>query len=147
MKTILLVHGPNLNWLGRRAAKHYGRLSLAQIETLVRREAKKFGLKVLAFQSNHEGALIDFLQERAKGACGIVINPGALAHYSYALYDALLDAGLPAVEVHLSDIGSREAWRKKSVTAAACQAVIAGKKEKGYAQAVKKLAELINFQL
>lgn len=144
MKTILLIHGPNLNMLGKREVKHYGRLTLAQIQSLVRREAKKFGLRLLLFQSNHEGALIDFLQKNSKAACGIIINPGAFAHYSYALHDALIDARLPAIEVHLSDISSREAFRKKSITAAACAGMISGKKQKGYLEAVATLSRIIN---
>jgi 3-dehydroquinate dehydratase-2 len=147
MKTILLIHGPNLNLLGQRDHKFYGSLTLKQLENLVKRQAGKLKLAVKTFQSNHEGALIDFLQKNAASACGIIINPGALAHYSFALHDALLDAGLPAVEVHLSDISKREAWRRKSVISAACAKVIAGKKERGYVQALGVLKKIIDKQL
>jgi len=139
MKTILLIHGPNLNRLGARDASHYGSLTLSDIEGLVEKDAKALGLNVKAFQSNHEGHLIDFLQKESDNAAGIIINPGALTHYSYALHDALLDTRLPCVEVHLSDIKSREAWRQNSVTAPACIAQISGKKEKGYIEALKLL--------
>lgn len=139
MKTILLIHGPNLNRLGARSAVHYGGKSLADIEALVEEAAEKLGYSVKAFQSNHEGALIDFLQAESQSAAGIIINPGALTHYSYALHDALADASIPAVEVHLSDIASREAWRRVSVTAPACVAQIMGKKEAGYTEAVEVL--------
>jgi 3-dehydroquinate dehydratase-2 len=141
MKIILLIHGPNLNFLGRRDASNYGDLTLPKLETLVKKEAKKLGFVVKCFQSNHEGELIDFIQKNAESAKGIIINPGAFTHYSFALHDALLDAQLPAVEVHLSDIKKREAWRKSSVTAAACIAQLCGKKEKGYLDALKILAK------
>ena len=139
MARILLVHGPNLNLLGTRDAAQYGSTSLSDIEANVRDEAKKSGHEIKAFQSNHEGALIDFLQKESEGAAGIIINPGALTHYSYALHDALIDTGLPAVEVHLSDISSREEWRRKSVTAPACIEQISGKKEAGYIEALHLL--------
>jgi 3-dehydroquinate dehydratase type II len=141
MKIILLIHGPNLNFLGRRDASNYGDLTLPKLETLVKKEAKKLGFVVKCFQSNHEGELIDFIQKNAESAKGIIINPGAFTHYSFALHDALLDAQLPAVEVHLSDIKKREAWRKSSVTAPACIAQLCGKKEKGYLDALKILAK------
>jgi len=144
MEAILLIHGPNLNLLGARDEKQYGSLTLAALEKLVADEAAKSGLEVKAFQSNHEGALIDWLQKESPGASGIIINAGALTHYSYALHDALVDAGLPAVEVHLSDINAREEWRKRSVTAPACISMIAGKKEKGYIEAVQKLAQVLS---
>lgn len=138
MKTILLIHGPNLNLLGKRDAEQYGSMTLAELEEFVAAEAKNHGCEIKPYQSNHEGALIDFLQEN-RDADGIIINPGALTHYSYALYDALLDTGLPAIEVHLSDVESREEFRKISVTAPACKAVISGKKEEGYKEAVEVL--------
>ena len=143
MATVLLIHGPNLNVLGRRDTEHYGKATLAGIEALVKDAAKKLGYDMLAFQSNHEGAIIDFIQKESPKAAGIIINPGALTHYSYALYDALRDAALPAVEVHLSDINSREPWRKVSVTAPACIAQISGKKEAGYIEAL----EILNKKL
>ncbi|OGG73362.1 3-dehydroquinate dehydratase [Candidatus Kaiserbacteria bacterium RIFCSPLOWO2_01_FULL_54_20] len=139
MNTILLIHGPNLNMLGERDKEHYGPLTLSDIETLVASEAKKAGFECKAFQSNHEGALIDFLQKESPNAAGIIVNPGALTHYSYALHDALVDTGLPAIEVHLSDINAREEWRRISVTAPACTGVVSGKKEKGYVEALTLL--------
>ncbi|MDO8561343.1 MAG: type II 3-dehydroquinate dehydratase [bacterium] len=141
MATLLLIHGPNLNRLGKRDASNYGAKTLADIEAEVADEAKKIGYTVKSFQSNHEGALIDFLQSESANAAGIIINPGALTHYSYALYDALVDTGLPSVEVHLSDISSREAWRKISVTLPACIAQVSGKKEAGYIEALGILHE------
>lgn len=140
-KKILLVHGPNLNILGRRDRKHYGSLTLTEIEKLVAKEAEKFGCETENYQSNHEGAIIDWLQEKSRQASAIIINPGAFTHYSYALHDALLDTGLPCVEVHLSDVNNREDWRKISVIGPACVARISGKKEKGYIEAVRLLVE------
>ena len=141
MSTILLIHGPNLNQLGKRDTELYGSKTLADIEALVADEARKLGYVVEAFQSNHEGALIDFLQQKSSGAVGIIVNPGALTHYSYALHDALVDTTLPAVEVHLSDISSRESWRRVSVIAPACMLQVSGKKDLGYAEAVIALHE------
>lgn len=138
-KVILLVHGPNLNLLGAREKVHYGGKTLADIETLVSEEAEKEDFKIKAFQSNHEGALIDFLQKEIAEAAGVIINPGALTHYGYALHDALVDTKLPCVEVHLSDVNAREAWRSVSVTAPACIAQISGKKEQGYLEALSLL--------
>lgn len=146
MKNILLIHGSNLNLLGKRDVKQYGSVTLAELETLVSNEAKKHGLEVLSFQSNHEGALIDFIQTKAKEAVGIIINPGALTHYSYALHDALVDAQLPAIEVHLTNINNREEWRKISVTAPACVAQIMGKKEEGYVEAVQTLHQHLSIK-
>lgn len=142
MKTLLLIHGPNLNLLGKRDRNHYGSLTLKALEIEVKKKAKSVGFAIKAFQSNHEGALIDFLQKHATLSTGIIINPGALTHYSYALYDALLDAKLPAVEVHLSKVNNREAWRKTSVTAPACKKIISGKKLQGYLEAVDYLTRI-----
>lgn len=139
MPAILLIHGPNLNLLGRRDKTQYGAKTLLDLEKLVNEEALNFGFTIKPFQSNHEGALIDFIQAESINAQGIIINPGALTHYSYALRDAIYDARIPCVEVHLSDISSREDWRKISVTAEVCVAQIMGKAEAGYAEAVRVL--------
>ena len=140
-KNLLLVHGANLNALGRRDPLQYGALSLSDLEALTRVEAAKYGVDVIAFQSNHEGALIDFLQ--AQSAIGIIINPGAFSHYSYALHDALVDTQLPVIEVHLSNVKQREAWRAHSVIAPACVQVIFGKKQLGYLEAVQQLMQYL----
>src|SRR5580704_17044340 len=132
MPKLLLLHGINLNMLGKREKSHYGNLNLENIEHITIAEAAKSGFVVTSYQSNHEGNLIDKLQSEADNCQGIIINPGAFAHYSYGLHDALLDTKLPAIEVHLSDISEREEWRKKSVTADACIKLIKGKKELGY---------------
>ena len=139
MNTLLLIHGANLNFLGRRDSNHYGYLTLQNIEELTMIEAKKYDFQLIGYQSNHEGSLIDKLQEESSHCVGIIINPGAFTHYSYALHDALLDTQLPVVEVHLSDISQRESWRRTSVTAPACIKLISGKKEEGYREAVRVL--------
>lgn len=141
---LLLIHGPNLNLLGRRDSKQYGTHSLKDIETLVKNEAGLYGYDVVAIQSNHEGVLIDWIQTNAENARGIIINPGALTHYSYALHDAILDARIPCIEVHLSDTAAREEWRKKSVISPACIGTISGKKEQGYKEALFLLLKKIN---
>lgn len=144
MTTILVIHGPNLNMLGKRDRNIYGNLSLTQINSLIYQTAKELGVKLVFFQSNHEGELIDFLQkESSRKSDGILINPGALTHYGYSLQDALADTNLPIVEVHLSDINNREGFRKIDVLEGIIVAKIAGLKEKGYLLGLKKLVDYI----
>ncbi|MBN1781295.1 type II 3-dehydroquinate dehydratase [bacterium] len=136
---ILVIHGPNLNLLGEREPEIYGDMTLEQLNLEITQYAWKKGIQVECFQSNHEGAIIDFIHENRKSADGIIINPGALTHYSYALHDALKSVDVPAVEVHLSDIHSREDFRSISVTAPACIAQISGKGKMGYLEAIATL--------
>lgn len=143
-KKLLLLHGPNLNLLGKRDHTLYGSLTLAEIEAMSREEAARKGFQLLTFQSNHEGALLDYLQQESSQSVGIIINPGALTHYSYALHDALLDTKLPIVEVHLSAISQREKWRSHSVIKPICIKFIAGKKAAGYNEAIQFLATYIH---
>ncbi len=136
---ILLVNGPNLNLLGEREPEIYGRTTLHEIERLVRDACAGWNVEVKTFQSNHEGALLDFLQEHRTKARGIIINAGAYTHTSYALHDCLKALPVPAVEVHISNIHSREAFRRESVIAPACRGQIVGLGIRGYILAAEWL--------
>jgi len=124
---ILVLHGPNLNLLGTREPGIYGRVSLAEVDRAIDRHATSRGTRVVCRQSNHEGELVDWIQSAKKeGFAAIVINPGALSHYSIALRDAVASAPLPVVEVHLSNIHAREEFRRHSVVAPAAAGQISG---------------------
>jgi 3-dehydroquinate dehydratase II len=131
---ILLLNGPNLGTLGRREPEIYGTTTLAEIVESARAHALERGSLLEAFQSNHEGALIDRLEQLDFDA--IVCNFGALSHTSYALHDALRNTGRPVVEVHISDIATREPWRRISVTAPATQHQVIGRGWRGYLEAI-----------
>jgi len=136
---ILLINGPNLNLLGMREPGIYGSDTLAEIEARLQEYAAGRGAELQTFQSNHEGTLIDLLHEHRRWAEGIVINPGALTHYSYALRDAIAAVGIPAVEVHLSDIHSREPFRQVSVIKDVCIAQLVGKGLGSYLEGIELL--------
>lgn len=133
---ITVINGPNLNMLGCREPEIYGEKSYEELEKFIEDYAEKKGVEAIVLQSNGEGEIIDFIQYAQNTCDGIIINPCAYTHYSYAIYDALKMAEIPCVEVHLSDITKREEFRKVSVTAPACDLQIYGKGFSGYADAV-----------
>lgn len=137
---ILVVHGPNLNLLGKRIKEIYGDKTLEEINRLLRQLATELGVELVTFQSNSEGALIDFIQKESPAANGIIINPGALTHYGFSLRDALADTNLPVVEVHLSNIYAREEFRQRSVIAPVARGQISGLGWRGYMAALRTLA-------
>jgi len=138
-----VMHGVNLDQLGRRDPTHYGGLTFEQLELQISDAAGELGLKTRFFQTNHEGDFVEHLHRLEGLADAIVLNPGAWTHYSYAIRDALELASLPAVEVHLSDVDSREPWRRQSVISELCFARVAGKGPDGYREALERVrAEL-----
>jgi 3-dehydroquinate dehydratase-2 len=141
---ILLVHGPNLNWLGRREPEIYGTSTLDDIEAQLGAVARRWAdVELECYQSNSEGALIDYLQARAADASGVVINPGGLAHTSIVLRDAVAALPVPVVEVHLTNIHTREPFRRRSLLAGACRGIISGLGTFGYEAALEYLARTL----
>jgi 3-dehydroquinate dehydratase II len=136
---ILLLNGPNLNLLGEREPEIYGKTTLAELEQMVAARATALGHPIRAFQSNHEGALIDELHQQRQWAGGVIFNPGAFTHTSYALRDAIAATRLRVVEVHLSDITRREPWRRISVLEEVCAHRVVGKGVAGYLEALEWL--------
>jgi 3-dehydroquinate dehydratase-2 len=136
-----VMHGVNLDQLGRRDPAHYGRVTLEELELRISGDARELGLEVRFFQTNHEGKFVEHLHRLEGLADAIVLNPGAWTHYSYAIRDALELTGLPAVEVHLSDVDAREPWRRQSVISELCLARVSGKGPDGYRDALERLRE------
>ncbi len=141
--TILLLNGPNLNLLGSRQPEIYGRQTLADIEQACRRHAQELGLAVDFRQSNHEGELVDWIQQARGRQAGIIINPGAYSHTSIALLDALLAVEMPVIEVHLSNIHQREEYRRHSYVSQAAKGVICGFASHGYILALDAIKCLL----
>ena len=140
---ILVLHGPNLNLLGEREPETYGSMTLKQLDAALRAHARKLKARLKIFQSNHEGELIDLIHRHRRWAEGLVFNPGAYTHYSYALRDAVAAARIPTVEAHLSNIKKREPFRRVSVIAPVCVAQISGKGLGSYLEAMDRLARLL----
>ena len=136
-----VMHGVNLDQLGRRDPEHYGTLSYEELERLIEERAGELGLVTRFFQTNHEGDFVEHLHRLEGLADAIILNPGSWTHYSYAIHDALEMTGLPAVEVHLSDVDSREEWRRKSVIRDLCIGRVAGKGPEGYRDALELIRD------
>jgi 3-dehydroquinate dehydratase-2 len=140
---VYVLNGPNLNLLGLREPEIYGRATLGDIEKAVAARAKSHGLDIVFRQSNHEGALVDWIQEARTKACGVIINPGAYSHTSIAIFDAFKALDKPIVEVHLSNPHRREAFRHRDYVSQVAKGVIVGLGMSGYVFAVDAMAELI----
>lgn len=143
---VVILNGPNLNMLGTREPEIYGTMTLADIEAACRAHADGLGLTVECRQSNHEGELVDWIQRAGRESSGIIINPGAYTHTSVAILDALMAAGLPIIEVHLSNIHAREAFRRHSYVSRAARGVICGFGARGYLMALDGLADMISAE-
>jgi 3-dehydroquinate dehydratase II len=142
MKTrVEVIHGVNFDVLGRRSADHYGGLTLTELEVKVQGFARELGLEASFYQSNHEGEYCEFLHRAGESSDGVVLNPGAWTHYSWAIRDALEVAALPAVEVHLSAVDEREEWRRLSVIRDLCLGCVQGRGVDGYREALEMLKE------
>lgn len=143
MKKILIINGPNLNLLGVREPDMYGKIMYNTLIDELIEYGKQYNLEIICFQSNHEGVIIDKIQQ-ARDACnGIVMNPGAFTHYSYAIRDAIASTGIPVVEVHISNIYKREEFRHQSVLASVCIGQISGLGIYGYRAAILYFYELL----
>ena len=134
---LLVIHGPNLNLLGEREPEIYGNKTLQQIDVRIAEEAAALGVHVRMMQSNHEGQIIDALHEARENTSAVIINPGAYTHYSYAIADAIMAIAIPVIEVHLSNIYAREAFRRTSVIAPVCAGTIAGFGAESYVLALR----------
>ncbi len=146
VKSILILHGPNLNLLGQREPEVYGRLTLAEIDQRLQDAALKMGLEVRSYQSNYEGGLIDALQASVEWASGVIFNPGGYTHTSVALRDAVAAIDLPVIEVHLSNIYAREEFRQTSLIAQVCLGKITGFGWRSYLLGLMALAEILKEQ-
>ena len=140
---VSVLHGVNLDVLGRRPSAHYGHLGLTDLEVKVKHFASELDLDVAFSQTNHEGEYCEFLHRAGEGADGLLLNPGAWTHYSWAIRDALEVAALPAVEVHLSAVDEREDWRRVSVIRSLCLGAVQGKGPEGYREALELLRRAI----
>ena len=137
---ILVLNGPNINMMGIREPEIYGKQTFSDLLQLLENTASDLGIEIVQFQSNHEGVIVDKIQEAYGCSDGIVINPAAYTHTSIAILDALKSVGIPAVEVHISDVDSRESFRRFSYAGLACEKTVKGKGLDGYVEAISYLA-------
>ena len=144
MTAVLILHGPNLNLLGTREPKIYGSMTLDQIDSELKSMGIKAGIEVRCMQSNHEGGLIDALQEARNWAAGVIFNPGGYTHTSVAIRDAISAISLPVVEVHLSNVYAREEFRRHSLISAVCKGKVVGFGWRSYVLGLQGLIELLN---
>lgn len=144
MKKVIIINGPNLNLLGKREEEIYGNKTFEKVFEKLKELAEKNGIELLYFQSNHEGKIIDKIHQCVGKTDFIIINPGALTHYSYSIHDALKSVKIPSIEVHISNIHKRENWRNKSVISPAVMGVISGLGVSGYRIALIYACEYIN---
>jgi 3-dehydroquinate dehydratase II len=140
---ILLLNGPNLNMLGTREPEIYGHDTLADVVGRVKARGQELGAEVIDYQSNHEGAILDFIQEHQLTSDAIILNPGAFGHYSYAIRDAITGSNLPTYEVHISNVHARESFRETMILSAVCKGVITGFGWRGYLYALDAAVEEI----
>lgn len=140
---VLLLNGPNLNMLGTREPEIYGRDTLDEIVAKVKALAADLDVEIADLQSNHEGALVDFIQQNQATADALIINPGAFGHYGYALRDAIAGSNLPSVEVHISNVHAREPFRETLVLSGVCRGVITGLGWRGYLYALESLVHAV----
>lgn len=145
MKSIFILHGPNLNLLGTREPEVYGSLTLTEIDQMLVAAGEEIGVDIRSYQSNHEGELIDALHRAVEWADGVIFNPGAYTHTSIALRDAVAAIGIPVVEVHLSNVYAREGFRQKSLIAPVCVGKIAGFGWRSYLLGIHALTEMSNI--
>jgi 3-dehydroquinate dehydratase-2 len=141
-----VMHGVNLDQLGNRDPAVYGSLTLPELEGLIEQRAQALDLRAAFFQTNYEGAFVERLHALSGSADAVILNPGAWTHYSWAIRDALEIAGLPALEVHLYDVASREPWRQVSVIGDLCFKTISGRGAEGYSEALEALREHLDTQ-
>ena len=147
MITILVVNGPNLDMLGKRDPKHYGTTTLKELEARLVERSNGLDVKLVFFQSNFEGELVTFINRSSSDASGIIINPAGLTRVGYSLLDACIDSQLPVVEVHLSNVQKREAWRADSIFSKVADATVAGMRWIGYVAALEYLTALIKKEI
>jgi len=140
---ILVLHGPNLNLLGRREPHIYGSMTLADLNRKLEALGKELGVEVSAFQSNHEGELVDFLHQHIDGAAGAILNPGGLTQYGVSLHDAIKGLPYPVIEVHITNRHAREEWRSHSIISSAAKGTVEGLGWRSYSAALRALVEIL----